>query len=59
MRFFIGVHLKNYLLFACEFVNMGAQLTQASRYINPHYLGEASSNTDQAAGGNIKGAPHE
>jgi hypothetical protein len=39
MRFSMVVQPKNYLLFACHFVNMGAQLTQASRYINLHYLG--------------------
>ena len=33
MRYSMAVTPKNYLLFACHFVNFGAQLTQGYRYI--------------------------
>ncbi|KAI8099231.1 mitochondrial pyruvate carrier [Halteromyces radiatus] len=33
MRFALAVQPKNYLLFACHFVNEGAQLTQGYRYL--------------------------
>ncbi|MCJ1384843.1 pyruvate transporter mpc1, partial [Xylographa soralifera] len=33
MRYSLAVTPKNYLLFACHFVNFGAQLTQGYRYI--------------------------
>ena len=32
MRYAMAVTPKNYLLFACHFVNAGAQLTQGWRY---------------------------
>ena len=38
MRFAIRVQPRNLLLFACHFVNEGAQLTQGYRFINYHYL---------------------
>ncbi|KAK2788507.1 pyruvate transporter mpc1 [Onygenales sp. PD_12] len=34
MRYALAVTPKNYLLFACHFVNFGAQLTQGYRYLN-------------------------
>lgn len=34
MRYALAVTPKNYLLFACHFVNEGAQLTQGYRYMN-------------------------
>ncbi|PGH15671.1 hypothetical protein AJ79_02265 [Helicocarpus griseus UAMH5409] len=34
MRYALAVTPKNYLLFACHFVNFGAQLTQGYRYMN-------------------------
>ncbi|XP_046738044.1 mitochondrial pyruvate carrier 1 [Diprion similis] len=37
MRFAIKVQPRNLLLFACHFVNEGAQLTQGARFINYHY----------------------
>lgn len=39
MRYSLAVTPKNYLLFACHFVNAGAQLTQGYRYINWNYWG--------------------
>ena len=36
MRYALAVTPKNYLLFACHFVNFGAQSTQGYRYLN-HY----------------------
>ncbi len=33
MRYAVAVTPKNYLLFACHFVNEGAQLTQGYRYL--------------------------
>ncbi|XP_015590236.1 mitochondrial pyruvate carrier 1 [Cephus cinctus] len=38
MRFAYKVQPRNMLLFACHFVNEGAQLTQGARFINHHYL---------------------
>ena len=39
MRYAMAVQPKNYLLFACHFVNFGAQLTQGYRFIQYHNLG--------------------
>lgn len=39
MRYSLAVTPPNYLLFACHFVNGGAQLTQGYRYLNWHYWG--------------------
>ncbi|KAI9781420.1 MAG: pyruvate transporter mpc1 [Geoglossum umbratile] len=33
MRYSLAVQPKNYLLFACHFINEGAQLTQGYRYL--------------------------
>lgn len=33
MRYALAVTPKNYLLFACHFINFGAQLTQGGRYL--------------------------
>lgn len=38
MRFAIKVQPRNMLLFACHFVNEGAQITQGCRFVNHHYL---------------------
>jgi hypothetical protein len=56
MRYSMAVHPKNYLLFACHFVNMGAQLTQGYRYINLHYLGGNNRDAVLAAGDKVKAA---
>ena len=34
MRYALAVTPKNYLLFACHFVNFGAQLAQGYRYLS-------------------------
>ncbi|KAM0434634.1 hypothetical protein ACHAPT_003733 [Fusarium lateritium] len=39
MRYSLAVTPANYLLFACHFVNAGAQLTQGYRWLNYHYWG--------------------
>lgn len=39
MRYSLAVTPRNYLLFACHFVNAGAQLTQGYRWLNYHYWG--------------------
>ncbi|KAK7734891.1 hypothetical protein SLS63_004312 [Diaporthe eres] len=37
MRYSLAVTPKNYLLFACHFLNAGAQLTQSYRWTQYHY----------------------
>lgn len=39
MRYSLAVTPKNYLLFACHFVNECAQLTQGYRYLSYHNWG--------------------
>jgi len=39
MRYALAVQPKNYLLFACHFVNFGSQLTQGYRWYDYWYLG--------------------
>ncbi|KAL1958732.1 hypothetical protein VTO42DRAFT_3851 [Malbranchea cinnamomea] len=39
MRYALAVTPKNYLLFACHFVNFNAQVTQGYRYVNYYYWG--------------------
>ncbi|KAK0731051.1 hypothetical protein B0H67DRAFT_563640 [Lasiosphaeris hirsuta] len=39
MRYSLAVSPKNYLLFACHFINEGAQLTQGYRYLDWHHWG--------------------
>lgn len=39
MRYSMAVTPKNYLLFACHFVNFGSQLTQGYRWYDYHYQG--------------------
>lgn len=39
MRYSLAVQPKNYLLFACHFINEGSQLTQGYRYLNWHNWG--------------------
>ncbi|KAG6363288.1 hypothetical protein INS49_008385 [Diaporthe citri] len=41
MRYSLAVTPKNYLLFACHFLNAGAQLTQSCRWTQ-YYYGEDS-----------------
>lgn len=39
MRYSLAVQPKNYLLFACHFINEASQITQGYRYINWHHWG--------------------
>lgn len=39
MRYSLAVTPKNYLLFACHFINEGSQLTQAYRFMDWHKWG--------------------
>ena len=39
MRYSLAVQPKNYLLFACHFINECAQLTQSYRYMSYHKWG--------------------
>ncbi|KAG9245661.1 UPF0041 domain-containing protein [Calycina marina] len=39
MRYSLAVTPKNYLLFACHFINCGSQLTQGYRWIQYHKWG--------------------
>ncbi|KAI1845660.1 hypothetical protein JX265_005350 [Neoarthrinium moseri] len=39
MRYSLAVTPKNYLLFACHFINECSQLTQGYRFVNWHYWG--------------------
>lgn len=55
MRYALAVTPKNYLLFACHFVNEGAQLTQGYRYMN--YWGW--SGKERALKQNVKGSVDE
>ncbi|KAF8428154.1 hypothetical protein EV426DRAFT_586668 [Tirmania nivea] len=49
MRYSLAVTPKNYLLFGCHFVNEGAQLAQAYRYINWwHYGGREKALAERA-----------
>ncbi|ORX93987.1 UPF0041-domain-containing protein [Basidiobolus meristosporus CBS 931.73] len=48
MRFALVVKPVNYLLFACHFTNEGAQLTQAFRFVNHHYLQDKKQPEDEA-----------
>jgi hypothetical protein len=39
MRYSLAVTPKNYLLFACHFINEGSQLVQGYRFMNWNYWG--------------------
>ena len=39
MRYALAVSPKNYLLFACHFINTGSQLTQGYRWLDYHKWG--------------------
>ncbi|KAK0624741.1 hypothetical protein B0T17DRAFT_493153 [Bombardia bombarda] len=50
MRYSLAVTPKNYLLFACHFINEGAQLTQGYRFLNYHgYVGGGGAGEKKAA----------
>ncbi|RKU41655.1 hypothetical protein DL546_002868 [Coniochaeta pulveracea] len=39
MRYALAVTPRNYLLFACHFINEGSQLVQGYRYLDWHHWG--------------------
>ncbi|SCW00476.1 LAFE_0C05028g1_1 [Lachancea fermentati] len=47
MRYAMAVTPKNYLLFGCHIVNETAQLGQAVRFLNYHYLGKEEAVNDE------------
>jgi mitochondrial pyruvate carrier 1 len=58
MRYALAVQPKNYLLFACHFVNEGAQLTQGYRWMNYHQWGGREENLKakvESGVGEVKG----
>lgn len=46
MRFALKVQPRNMLLFACHFVNSCAQLTQAYRFLDYHYISQQEHNDE-------------
>ncbi|XP_068973168.1 mitochondrial pyruvate carrier 1-like [Bombus flavifrons] len=46
MRFAMKVQPRNMLLFACHFVNSCAQLTQAYRFLDYHYISKQEPNDE-------------
>ncbi|KAI9053641.1 hypothetical protein LZ554_002595 [Drepanopeziza brunnea f. sp. 'monogermtubi'] len=55
MRYALAVQPKNYLLFACHFVNEGAQLTQGYRWLQFHKWGGKEEMLKQKAESGLKG----
>ncbi|KAI8065119.1 hypothetical protein BC940DRAFT_304831 [Gongronella butleri] len=49
MRFALAVQPRNYLLFACHFVNEGAQLTQGYRWLQYNKFGGKEAAEQKAA----------
>ncbi len=56
MRYALAVSPKNYLLFACHFVNEGAQLTQGYRWMQYHQWGGKEEQLKLQAESGVKGA---
>jgi len=56
MRYSLAVTPKNYLLFACHFVNFGAQSTQGYRWMQYHKWGGKEQMLKEEAAGSVKGA---
>ena len=56
MRYALAVQPKNYLLFACHFVNEGAQLTQGYRWMQYNKWGGKQEELKLKAEGGIKSA---
>lgn len=56
MRYSMAVSPANYLLFACHFVNEGAQLTQGYRWMQYHKWGGKEEELKLKAESGIKGA---
>ena len=68
MRYSLAVQPKNYLLFACHFINEASQLTQGYRYLQWHNWGgreaaaaalEAGKDTAKAVEGKVAAAVAE
>ncbi|MCJ1227575.1 hypothetical protein MMC12_004231 [Toensbergia leucococca] len=62
MRYALAVQPKNYLLFACHFLNFGAQLTQGYRWTGYwHYGGreKALEEMRRAKSGDVEGVGKE
>ncbi|KAF3912054.1 hypothetical protein ABW21_db0201999 [Orbilia brochopaga] len=55
MRYSMAVTPKNYLLFACHFINEASQLTQGYRYLQYNHWGgrEIAQKAKEAAGGAV------
>lgn len=56
MRYSLAVSPRNYLLFACHFVNEAAQLTQGYRWMQYHKWGGKEEEMKLKAEKGIKGA---
>ncbi|KAF4633739.1 hypothetical protein G7Y89_g4379 [Cudoniella acicularis] len=56
MRYALAVQPKNYLLFACHFVNEGSQLTQGYRWMQYHKWGGKEQMEKLKAEEGVKGA---
>ncbi len=54
MRYSLAVTPANYLLFACHFVNEGAQLTQGYRYLSYHNWGGKEKEAEAKIKGGVK-----
>lgn len=50
MRYSLAVTPKNYLLFACHFLNAGAQLTQGYRWTRYHYGKDGKKTVEEGLG---------
>lgn len=55
MRYSLAVQPKNYLLFACHFVNEASQLTQGYRWMQYHKWGGKEEMAKQEAESGLKG----
>jgi len=54
MRYALAVQPKNYLLFACHFINTGSQLTQGYRWMQYHKWGGKEKELKLQAEGGFK-----
>jgi mitochondrial pyruvate carrier 1 len=55
MRYAMAVTPKNYLLFACHFINEGSQLTQGYRWVQYNKWGGREEELKQKAESGVKG----
>ncbi len=56
MRYSLAVTPKNYLLFACHFINECSQLTQGYRYLQWNHWGGREAATKEKAAAGLAGA---